>query len=271
MFYNCTSIQGDIAFDSSKTNAEYARTTNGYFTYKAAPASASTLSMRSPMAMFAMRAVRAATPGTLLAGDGWYQSSQDKSVVTAINLVNSYSPAAGAESWDASVAGNDSIMCYMEGTVLTIVDASGTGVIMANADSSEAFAGFSSAKEINGLDMLNTMAVTDMTRMFYGCSSIDTLDLSSFDTHNIANADYMTLFAAMCTDLDHIILNEDFGQYKYNIKYNGNKNTSGSMATTDHLFENTYTLAQNAYTRSESVVLNYNGSGQANQTMNWIA
>ena len=36
MFYNCTKLKGDIAYNSSYTDKTYAKTSGGYLTYKAA-------------------------------------------------------------------------------------------------------------------------------------------------------------------------------------------------------------------------------------------
>ncbi len=44
---------------------------------------------------------------------------------------------------------------------------------------------------IEGLKYLNTENVTDMSYMFYNCSSLTSIDLSRFDTHNVKNMDYL--------------------------------------------------------------------------------
>ena len=44
---------------------------------------------------------------------------------------------------------------------------------------------------IEGLKYLNTENVTDMSYMFYNCSSLTSIDLSHFDTHNVKNMDYL--------------------------------------------------------------------------------
>ena len=46
---------------------------------------------------------------------------------------------------------------------------------------------FGNLKEIVGIENLNTHEVTDMSYMLYGCSSLQSLDLSSFDTQNVTN------------------------------------------------------------------------------------
>lgn len=53
------------------------------------------------------------------------------------------------------------------------------------------FNGLSEAKEITGLDYLNTSNVTDMRSMFSGCNWLKSLDLSNFNTANVTNMDGM--------------------------------------------------------------------------------
>ena len=52
---------------------------------------------------------------------------------------------------------------------------------------------------ISGLNNLNTKNVTSMERMFYGCKSLESLDLSAFDTKFVTNMDGMFLY---CTKLE---------------------------------------------------------------------
>ena len=47
------------------------------------------------------------------------------------------------------------------------------------------------AAEIDGMEYLNTEKVTDMNGMFYGCASIDSLDLASFNTDNVTDMKWM--------------------------------------------------------------------------------
>ena len=44
---------------------------------------------------------------------------------------------------------------------------------------------------IEGLENLNTSAVTDMSAMFYGCSSLRTINVSNFNTSAVKDMDYM--------------------------------------------------------------------------------
>ncbi|MCR4664425.1 MAG: DUF285 domain-containing protein [Paludibacteraceae bacterium] len=56
----------------------------------------------------------------------------------------------------------------------------------------------SNMKEIDGLEYLNTDNVTDMSGMFFGCASIDSLDLAFFNTDNVT--DMRGMFSG-CTKL----------------------------------------------------------------------
>ncbi len=58
-----------------------------------------------------------------------------------------------------------------------------------------------SLKDIEGMNYLNTSEVTNMYAMFAGCTSLTSLDLSSFDTHNV---DDMSEMFDYCTALTSI-------------------------------------------------------------------
>ncbi|WP_143468136.1 BspA family leucine-rich repeat surface protein, partial [Lactococcus piscium] len=56
--------------------------------------------------------------------------------------------------------------------------------------------------EINGLTNLDTSDVTDMSRMFEGCSALTALDLSNFNTEEVSSMLDMFLFCTSLTSLD---------------------------------------------------------------------
>ena len=67
-------------------------------------------------------------------------------------------------------------------------------------------------KSIENLQYLNTSEVTYMWYMFYGCSSLESLDLSSFDTHKVKN---MRLMFSGCSSLKSLsVSNFDTGNVK---------------------------------------------------------
>ena len=55
---------------------------------------------------------------------------------------------------------------------------------------------------IEGIEYLNTQKVTDMGGMFYGCSSLKSLDLSNFDTRNVTSMGSMFNFCSALESLD---------------------------------------------------------------------
>ena len=61
---------------------------------------------------------------------------------------------------------------------------------------------FKSLKSIEGLEHLNTSQVTDMGCMFYGCASLTSLNLTSFDTSQVTQMSCMFYGCASLTSLD---------------------------------------------------------------------
>lgn len=115
--------------------------------------------------------------------DTWYSSTMAKSSITSISIVKNYTPTSYDEAWDASISGNNQVMCYRTGTELTMVG--NKNGILANANSDKLFKDFSGLTEINGLENLNTSNVTSMQEGFRGCSKLTNIDISSFDLSKI--------------------------------------------------------------------------------------
>ena len=154
------------------------------------------------------------TGAVMAANSSWYKSSTPKASITEIELVDRYTPTgAETESWDASAAGDGSVMAYLNGTKLTLAG-NGTGKIYANPDASWAFSDaaameadepdlYSAVASITGLELLDTSAVTSMMGMFGGCASLQELDLSGFDTSGVEN---MQLAFGFCQSLNTLNL-----------------------------------------------------------------
>ena len=64
------------------------------------------------------------------------------------------------------------------------------------------FDGFDDLRTINGLDIVNTSSVTDMSWLFFNCDSLYSLDVSSFDTGNVTNMSNMFNGCSGLTSLD---------------------------------------------------------------------
>ena len=75
----------------------------------------------------------------------------------------------------------------------------------ANARPTNCYAWFFGCEDltvIEGLEYLNTENVKNMVRMFYYCSSLTSLDVSTFDTRNVTNMMWMFAFCRSLTSLD---------------------------------------------------------------------
>lgn len=139
---------------------------------------------------------------TLAAGQTWFsRSGHDYDSIEIIDIVDTYT-GTYETSWAADDDGSGDIMCYINGTILTIAG-NGAGSINANTNSSSAFAGFKYVTSINGLGLLDTSSVANMSKMFYNCSSLSTLDLSGFYTGIVTNMEYMF---QNCTSLTNVNL-----------------------------------------------------------------
>ena len=64
------------------------------------------------------------------------------------------------------------------------------------------FKGLTKLETITGLEYLNTAKVTDMSYMFYSCSSLTSLDVTKFNTEKVANMSYMFSSCSSLTSLD---------------------------------------------------------------------
>ena len=73
----------------------------------------------------------------------------------------------------------------------------------------EWFYGCGKLTEIQGMENLNTLEVTDMSYMFYNCSSLTSLDLSGFNTAKVTNMSAMFFGCSGLTSLDLSDFNTD--------------------------------------------------------------
>ena len=71
---------------------------------------------------------------------------------------------------------------------------------------------------------------------------------------------------AKYTPTKNITLYAQWSPISYNVKFNGNGSTSGSMSNQSHTYDTAKALTANAFKRSFTVTYNYNGNGSANST-----
>ena len=135
-----------------------------------------------------------------------FHTADYKSNITSIitkkdNIV----PATATESWDISEAGDGSVMAYVEddgtGNSTYKLTIGGKGGIIANESMIGYFFDFAKMTSID-LSALDTSEVTNMNRMFDGCSSLKSLDVSKFDTSNVTDMGAMFQSCSSLTNLD---------------------------------------------------------------------
>ncbi len=115
-----------------------------------------------------------------------------KDKITKIIFQDELKPIQGAniESWDISEAEDRSVMAYYdkENTTAYIQV---NEKITANPNSSYLFYDFKKLTEIEGLELLDTSNVTDMSYMFQYCYELTALNLSEWNTSKVTNMNRM--------------------------------------------------------------------------------
>ena len=179
MFVGCTKLKGAVAYDKYKTDAKMANPETGYFTrsndggveaYVAQSADKTTLTFYYD----ALRAIRA--------GKSWGIEETKKERDDTF--------PAWAGTWDVA----DRL------TIRVVFDASFRD--FRPTTTARWFSYYRALKQIKGLEYLNTAEVKDMSRMFYGCSGLTSLDLSRFNTQNVTNMGSMFAYCKSLTSLD---------------------------------------------------------------------
>ncbi len=148
------------------------------------------------------------TGGTLMSYK--YNTSfwQHKAKITKVVFENTLTPHETSEelTYDVSEAQDGSVMSYLvpneEDTTKYTLYINSDGKVLANSSSVSLFDYFPNLQKIEHLEYLDTSNVTDMKDMFNNCSSLTTLDLSSFDTSNVTNMSQMFLGCRNLTTLD---------------------------------------------------------------------
>ena len=143
--------------------------------------------------------------GAKLAGKTQYTAD----LVKTITLKNSATiPADAIDSWSVDYAkGENKLWAWI------VKNASDTSkydlyiggnyqVLQAPEDLYNFFAGYTNCTSINGLNILDTTNVTDMSFMFYNCKILEQLDLSNFKTSNVTTMQAMFYDANKLTAID---------------------------------------------------------------------
>lgn len=141
-------------------------------------------------------AVYPGAEGVIASGSTWYKGNTPRSSITKISITDSYTVTGNeTELWDASSLQDGSVMCYINGTELTITGNNSNVIAHKNSSymfsSSDSSLYFLNLESVEGLCNLDTSIVTNMNHMFKGCDKLITLDLSKFDTSNVEGMEYM--------------------------------------------------------------------------------
>ena len=177
MFSGCTNLKGAVVYNSSKVDASMANPETGYFTKKVREA----------------YVVKSSDKKTLTFYYDDQKSSRTGSNVWGIEETKEeygYIYPAWSGTWKTT-----------ESEVTTAVfDASFKNYLPKSTENW--FSYFENLKKIEGLTNFNTSEVTTMRRMFVGCSSLTSLDLSNFKMENVQNMSSMFSGCESLTSLD---------------------------------------------------------------------
>lgn len=128
----------------------------------------------------------------------WGQTRYKRSDVKAITFQNAKKNIPST-AWDVSAAGDRSVVAWIVSGNLHVA---ATKKITLNSDASSMFAYFTNLTEIDFGDCVDTSNVTNMRNMFYECSSLTELDLSSLDTSKVTNMRSMFSSCSSLSKLD---------------------------------------------------------------------
>ena len=131
----------------------------------------------------------------------WFNNEKapSKSNIKSISFVKNYT-GTFTRTW----SGGENITVYYKFGLFggSIVVSAGDLTIFAPEDCTYLFGGFTSVESID-LTNFDTSDVTDMKSMFYDCKKLRTLRLNNFNTSNVTDMSYMFL---RCNTLKHLDL-----------------------------------------------------------------
>ena len=191
MFDGCDSLVGAVAYDSNKTDANMANYETGYFM---------NIDYGTPMVI--------------------YDSSDNSLTFKCGRLATE--TGENQELYYLNAGSNTPGWLSKNSSITKVV----FDKTFANARPGTCycwFDSFESLTEIQGIENLNTLGVTNMTHMFWDCKSLTSLDLSSFNTAKVNEMDCMF---GWCTQLTTIYVSEQFNTEKVSSSVNMFLNTS---------------------------------------------
>jgi surface protein len=186
VFYNCGPLvggNGTSYYDSFIEDESYARVDKagqpGYFTQKDGPA----IATPEPYAVLS-------DDDTVLT----FYYDGNKSSRSGLSIGTSNSPSS--RGWNEA-----------DGNITTVIFDESFANCTTLTSTCYWFINFSKLTSIIGIENLKTPNVTDMSYMFYGCSKLESLDVSHFDTKNVTNMENMFCQCSSLTTLNVSNLN----------------------------------------------------------------
>ncbi len=126
-----------------------------------------------------------------------------KSAITDIYFEDTLENASDS-SIDISAAGNNSVLCWMDGSSMYIA---ANGKIIAPENCHLLFDSYSNLKKIHSLELFDTSKVTDMSYMFNECRNLEVLNLTGFETSNVTDMSGMFIDCKSLAKIDLLSFN----------------------------------------------------------------
>ena len=199
MFYSCTSLSGDKEFDQNYVDKTYAKIDGGYFRDKAYP--------NRPWAKYADGTLTFlyGYKKTIDGSNGEYELNTGEKEPGWLGKNSSITKVVFDESFKNArpTTGYKWFSDYWKLTEIENISYLNTSEM---TDMGYMFTGCSSLQSLD-LSSFNTANVESMINMFYKCSKLQSLDLSNFNTAKVAD---MRKMFYTCSKLQSIIISKDF-------------------------------------------------------------
>ena len=164
---------------------------------------ATTITVAEPILMAEPRKSDSTTSSYYIFGNT--EISQRKKDIAIISIEDTLPATLPSGAWDVSRDKNGSVYAWLtvnasDSTKYDLHIAADGNIIASSGG--YLFAHHTNCTEIQGLNKLDTSKVINMYDMFYGCSSLTSLNVSNFDTSKVTNMSYMFEFCSSLTNLD---------------------------------------------------------------------
>ena len=194
MFTDCTSLVGAIAYDSSKKNVSYANPETGYFTkVEACPYAVLSNNNRTLTFYYDKLKIRRGGmdvgPFTDSGEAGWDDQRASIHMVAFDKSLADYEGLTSTAYWFSGCSA-----LYVVSGMNYLKTANVTNMTCM-------FSECSSLKSLN-VTSWKTAKVTDMSYLFYKCSVLGSINVSYFNTANVEDMSYMFYGCSLLTSLD---------------------------------------------------------------------